>query len=719
MATQLFLREVSAGGADNAVPGVHRATNATRIQGTAVGWIPKLLSLTRSPLTTPGTVTAPTVAGPTSGIENAVPSEYLTLPLAADVTISGTVTANVWAYETNMSANGAVGVLIEQVDPSLVTVAEIGRAAHTTELAVGPPAAVNNFTLTPTTTTVRKGDRIRVRVYFDDGGGTMASTYTLGYRLGRSTAGLEGDTWVQFTENLTFQTTEPTGTIMYPTTTPVTVAGAAGEREMWTTRGGAATTAVRNTVAGWTAPLQWTNTAGGTALEWYSRPLTAFTLDGLVRLNLRAHASIASSRAGIRAELTVTNGDGSGPIVWATAGLVDAPTPGGVGGPGTLPHGAGELVATETAVRAWLGGAPLAVTNGQRLRLRVSVDDISQIALLTGNTATLTYAGPTGDASGDTWLQLPQTVTEFSSGPTDHPATITTNWGSWTATSTATVFHPPTDHPATITTDWGTVTATATATVVHPATVTTNWGTWTATATGTISRPPIPATITTNWGTWTATATATRATAATIATNWGTVTMTASATRATGASITTNWGTVALTAAATRSTPASITTNWGTWTATATGTISTGVQNVPGAISTNWGTWTATATATVAHGAQVATNWGTWTATAAAGIRHPATVATSWGTVSFTATGTRATGGHVITDWGAWTATAVGVIGHTAVITTDWGGWDATAIGTVSGASVGTVLNDADAVYLGGEAVNRIVLDGVTVWQLT
>ena len=75
---------------------------------------------------------------------------------------------------------------------------------------------------------------------------------------------------------------------MYLTDTASAVSTASVDREAWTSRGAGVQTDVRNTAAGWTAPLQLTDTAGGTVVDWFTRPLTAFTLTGMAVANLRA-----------------------------------------------------------------------------------------------------------------------------------------------------------------------------------------------------------------------------------------------------------------------------------------------------------------------------------------------------------------------------------------------------------------------------------------------
>lgn len=408
MATTLYFRG-GTGNADDASPNIHTGTNHTALNGAAEGWIPLALHTTRGEAGAAVSYTATTVTGPTNGIEiktSAVLVHWISLPLDAGVTISGTITLNLWAFETNMSANVAINAVIERLDSTGAVISTIAQTARTTEVALNTPG-VNNFTVTPTSTNMLKGDRIRVRVYGDDAG-TMASSFAYNFNFGRSSASVDGDSWVRFNEDFGLQTSDPAGSTLYLTDVAGPAVGANIEKEMWTSRGDGVNSVVRNTAAGWTSPLQWTDSGGGTAVEWYSKPLTAFTLSGLVKVNLRAAASNATT-CGIRAELAVCDSDGSNATTWGAATIVDAAT---VGGATTDPNGA--LGTSEAAVRGYLSGDDLAVTDGRRLRLRVFVDDMGQLPCVTGRTATLWYDGTSGGASGDSFITLPQSVTEYA-----------------------------------------------------------------------------------------------------------------------------------------------------------------------------------------------------------------------------------------------------------------------------------------------------------------
>jgi hypothetical protein len=378
-------------------------TNRAKLNGSTSAWADRSLSLSRGA----GVVSqvTGTVTGPTNGIEAAsagLPVEWVSPPLDANVTISGTITLNLRASEDNMSANVAINAIIERLDSVGVNVSTIAQTARTTELVVTTETA-ENFTVTPTSTNMLKGDRLRIRVYGDDAG-TMATGFNFTFWYAGTSAAASGDSYVTFTETIGFQTTDPTGSQIFPTDTASDVATASVDREAWTSRGAGVQTDVTNTVNGWTAPLQVTDTAGGTVVDWFTKGLTAFTLSGVVLANWRGAASSVSTNATQRLEVAVVNNDGTSPTIWGATVSRD--------GFGT----------SEAAVKFYVAGADLAVTDGQRLRLRFSIDDHSRVAAMaTGFTVTLYYAGTSGGASGDTYITLPQSVTEYIAAAANPP----------------------------------------------------------------------------------------------------------------------------------------------------------------------------------------------------------------------------------------------------------------------------------------------------------
>ena len=390
MATQLFLRSLRG-----------PQTNATKtlVDSSSAYLDDRTLSTSRG--ATAVTRSRNTVAGPTAGIElgNAsIADRWISDPLSADVTISGTITVNLWAAENNMSANVAINLAVYRVRPD-GTRTQIGISARVTEVAVTTPA-VNNFTITPTSTAFLKGDRIEVAPFGDDVG-TMASGFTFTLSYNGPTAAADGDSYVTFTENFSF--VSPAGSTLYLTTTAAGInPGSANELEMWTSRGGGTTTSTTNTTAGPTSGVQLTDSAGGTALEWYSKPLQAVTLDGGITVNTRLWRSASSpSGAGLRVEVAIVNGDGSSPTVIADMGVA-----------GTASVHVTNTTDSNPNHDALFGINSVSVTDGQRIRVRLYFDD--QGADAPGSqTFMMSYNGTSSGAAGDSSLRFNQTLTEF------------------------------------------------------------------------------------------------------------------------------------------------------------------------------------------------------------------------------------------------------------------------------------------------------------------
>lgn len=414
MSTTLYL--VTAGD-------ISRGTQDTMLSGAASYWRQRGLRVARGASAT--SLLGDAVAGPTDGVEagfisgSGAPVEWFSLPFAADTTISGTITLNLRASESSSTVNAAINAIIERMGPTGSVISTIAQTSRTTEL--GTSESANNFTVSPTSTTLQKGDRLRVRVYVDDSvdGNMAASSGSIAFYYDGPTGAASGDSYLTFTEDFSFAS-DPAGTVLYLTDTAGPAVGSATEREMWTSRGAGVQTDVVNTAAGPISPTQWTDTAGGAVVEWYSKPLAAFTLADKAVATIRALESNALANVGLRAELAVCDGDGSNVVVWAAAnygtdaGIVEAGT-------------------SETALPVALAADDLAVTAGQRLRLRAYIDD-TNAAQATGYTATLYYAGTSGGASGDSYLTLAQSVSEFTIPVVNvYPDADTTTTG-WTST---------------------------------------------------------------------------------------------------------------------------------------------------------------------------------------------------------------------------------------------------------------------------------------------
>ena len=394
MATTLYLTSVDAD--------MCGENGGAALAGGASGWLTAMLSTNRGDGVNAFSGQS-TVVGPTVGIEvggSTTRGDWISPPLDADVTISGSITWNLWASENNMSANVAINGQLEVVDGATGAVTLIDKTTRTTEVAVAT-RAVNNFSETPAAgIACKRGDRLRVRIFADDSTADMNSGFSWDFSYDSSSPGADGDSFITLTEDLTFMA-EPAGTTIYLTDTASPVSTASVDREAWTSRGAGVQTDVTNTTSGWTAPIQVTDTAGGTVVDWFTRPLTTFTLGGAVRCNLRGLESSSSANAVLAAEVARVDGDGTNAVAWAK---------------GTWPSGAvtTELGTSQVVESFLIAGDDLAVSDGQRLRIRIFIDDAARPAPMSaGFTVTTHYAGTSDGASGDTFLTFAQTLTEF------------------------------------------------------------------------------------------------------------------------------------------------------------------------------------------------------------------------------------------------------------------------------------------------------------------
>jgi hypothetical protein len=381
-----------------------RGTNDVNLIGNLVGWAPQG-TMSPTPYGSSGPIgqSCTSVTGPTAGIEmggSGDPIEWVTPPVDQAVTISGTVTMNLWGLEASMNANAGFQMVVERLNSQGYIVSTILNSERGTELASSGTPTVNNWTATPTSTALAKGDRLRLRICFNDAGGTMAAGFDLSLRQDGLTPGADGDSYIQFTETFGFMGA-PAGSTLYLTSTSAGInPGAATELEAWTSRGGGSVNSTTNTVTGFQPPIQITDTGGGALIEWYSKQLSAFTLAGMVQFNLHGFDNGDVPHTVFRGEVASCASDGSSPTVWGAAGA-SRPT--------SISAGA------DTLFSCYPAGADLSVTNGQRLRFRLYIDN-DNAAMVTGKTVRVTYNGTTSGTAGDSFVVLPQTVTEFTGG---------------------------------------------------------------------------------------------------------------------------------------------------------------------------------------------------------------------------------------------------------------------------------------------------------------
>lgn len=199
-ATKVFLHDAAS--AINISPS-YLTKRANSTQGTA-----KVTAVTNSiagavsgqywPSATTGHIVTKTAGG--------TQTVWISDPLSAGVTISGTITPNLWGLESAAQCNcGARYEVWRWSVASGGIVSSLGVSTDNGLTEWGTSVAVRTApTLTPTSTTFITGDRIIIIIYNDDGNGvTEASgrTWTLDYDAG---TGVDGDTYLSFTETISF-----------------------------------------------------------------------------------------------------------------------------------------------------------------------------------------------------------------------------------------------------------------------------------------------------------------------------------------------------------------------------------------------------------------------------------------------------------------------------------------------------------------------------------
>lgn len=171
-----------------------------------------------------------------------------------------------------------------------------------------------------------------------------------------------------------------------------TTTGVADYRDMVTTAGAGATTAVVNSTDSGTE-IQWTKTAGGVAMTWISgrAPVGGFTLAGTMTMSIWAHESATTVNAGGRVRVYIRSvyGDmievGGGPWDDGVEFTKDTPT---------------EMT--------WTGDPTDApVAENERIVVKFY---ITNIGVMKAGTCTLTYDAADA-ATGDSFFQINETIT--------------------------------------------------------------------------------------------------------------------------------------------------------------------------------------------------------------------------------------------------------------------------------------------------------------------
>lgn len=190
------------------------------------------------------------------------------------------------------------------------------------------------------------------------------------------------------------------------------------------------------TVAGPTAPLQYTN--GGTPITWISPAVAvAITISGTITINLRGKVSAAAANATL--EASVVHLDSSGNVLSTIAAVPPAAIPAAMG-------------PSDAAVSYTVTPTSTSLAVGDHIGIRVYIDDGNGVNMAAGQTVTLSLDANNATAGqGDSWVQFTETVQYLLSGtletppPADIVATPGASGQTWAATTnliTATGINP-------------------------------------------------------------------------------------------------------------------------------------------------------------------------------------------------------------------------------------------------------------------------------------
>ena len=256
------------------------------------------------------TAVTSTATGPTSGIQVTATAggtalKWISPPLAAAVTISGTVTFSGWAKESSTAANAGLQVSVHRY-----TTAEQSaflNSEHGTEL--GTAVAQRTWTATPTSTNFVRGDRIVIKWLVNDAGGTLASGSTVTLDYNGATASADGDTSVTFTENLAFQTADAAfieekdaevGGVS-STTQTFAYASRTGDTMLvtltWAPQNinvSSVTDSNSNTYTSAIGPVNWAGASGYRSQIWYAKNINGGATPATITVAMTGSASVLS-----------------------------------------------------------------------------------------------------------------------------------------------------------------------------------------------------------------------------------------------------------------------------------------------------------------------------------------------------------------------------------------------------------------------------------------
>lgn len=135
---------------------------------------------------------------------------FVTQPLAAGFTLSGTMTFSVWGLEGSMNNNAGLRARVYKRTAAGVET-EVGGGPWDDNVEMGTSFAEMTWTGTPTSTAFAAGDRIVVRIFTDIVGANASATADCQVQY-NGADGAAGDSFFQITENVTFDANAALGT---------------------------------------------------------------------------------------------------------------------------------------------------------------------------------------------------------------------------------------------------------------------------------------------------------------------------------------------------------------------------------------------------------------------------------------------------------------------------------------------------------------------------
>lgn len=347
--------------------------------------------------------TLTTITGPGTFLTSqAANLQFLSRPLDEDIEYTGDTKFSIWGSVSDAAANVGLHARVYVVD-------RLGEVDLWIDSPCGTELTASTdlyeWTSSPASRTLVRGERLLILVGVSDAGGTQASGHTATIRYG-GTAATTSDSRVAFSQAITFDTnTRPDGTRFHLRSADAEVQHTTSdvERLASTTPVNSSTTAVVNRATGpHAAPgIPWTSTAGGTPIVWFTKPLEAGTMGGTVFA--RVIESGASVSWSVRAEIYITDTYGENEQLWGRS------------------YGwANNNDSSASALNNFtVTGPTQVITYGQRLKFIFYLDDAYNQNQTSGSTVAITYNINSGVQQA--FFEFGETLTEIS-GPVQQVA---------------------------------------------------------------------------------------------------------------------------------------------------------------------------------------------------------------------------------------------------------------------------------------------------------